>query len=120
MNERRQKPTSIKFTGPVTAGNFTVAGHDISDQHNYSTQPTVSSDQELIASFAELLNIREIPWHTSDLAGVRLVLEDAVEQKNPRVTGVDRAISKLKSVCGDVLVGMLSIGSYSLLMEYFK
>jgi hypothetical protein len=121
VSERRRKTVSIKFTGPITAGTFNnVASGDISDQINYSEQHAAISDRQLLDCFTELLDSRRIPWHNPELADVRLVLEDAVAQENPRVSGMNRAIAKLKDSCGDVLKGMISIGAYALLMGYFK
>jgi hypothetical protein len=94
-------------------------GKNISGQHTATVQHQQVADSEILSCLREVLAVRQIPWSDSDLADVRRVIEEALAQKNPRTPGLKPAIVKLRGLCGDVLVGMLSNGAYQLLLSFF-
>lgn len=104
--------------GTFSGGIFNVAGNDVTGPHVSSSNNAPPSDVQLLECLKEVLDLREIPWSDSDLAAIRRVMEAAVEQRNPRLSGLQQALTRLSSICRDVAVGVVSNGAFQLLLRY--
>jgi hypothetical protein len=115
----RNESVQIKI-GTFSGGIVNIAGNDISGANTSAVYHGRPSDDQVLKCLKEILDLREIPWSDSELANVRRVMEAALKQRNPRMSGLKQAVAKLGSVCGDVAVGVLGNGAYQLLMRYFS
>jgi len=100
------------------AGILNIASGDISGT-NIANAEAESLNDRLIASMAEILALREIPWSDSRLVEARADIEDAVKQNDPSSPSLKRAFAMLQKVCSEVAFGVLGNGAYQLLIQHF-
>jgi hypothetical protein len=121
--ERKSMGNARKKSPTIHIGNFSgvfnVAGQNIPDQNNNITEQAAPSDAQLLSFLAEVLRLQQVPWTSPDLVDVRYVLEEAVNQRNPRISGLKQAVIKLRAICGDVIIGVLGNEAFQLL-QHFK
>lgn len=108
---------SIRIENP-SGSTIIVAGGNISKPYTSTAQNVQISDSQLLLCLREILDLQEIPWSDSELVDVRRVIQEALTERNPRKPELKRKLVKLQSVCGEVLVGMLSSGAYQLLLHF--
>jgi hypothetical protein len=113
----RNKSQSIRINKLVASGGVKFAGRDISDTHITTAELQPSNDQ-LLAWLKLMRDSQDISWSGLELAEVRRIIERALAEQNPQIPGLKRALKKLQSVCGDVLVGILGNGAYQLLQNF--
>jgi hypothetical protein len=117
MQNSRDPKYSIHI-GTVSGG-VVYAGNDISGSPTTNIYHAPLSGDQVLSSLNVLLGLNEIPWINPDLAEVRHVLEEAIRQQNPQMSGLKRAFTKLGEVCGQVAIGVLSNGAFQVLQQHF-
>ncbi len=121
--ERKRMSNGTGGAPKINIGNmsgvFNYAERDFIVNDGQNVQNNDVSDDRIISCIEEVLNSPNIPWSAPDLVTVRRVMEYAVTEKDPNVSGLSQAVSKLKEICGDVGIGMLGNGAYQLLMQHF-
>lgn len=119
---RRNAGMDQEKSPSINIGNFAGilnVGRRIAGQHVAAVQQTNISDTEILSYLREILSSPQITWTDSELTAIRPVVEEALAQGNPRLQGLKRAVNKLCSICGDVLIGVLGNGAYQMLLTYF-
>lgn len=118
MRHDPSDPPSINI-GTFT-GILNYAGKNVSGSHTAKISQTQPSDDEVLSWLREVLGLREIPWSNSDLTDVRYAIEEALEQRNPRISGLKQAVVKLGNICQQVAIGVAGNSAYALLMQHFR
>jgi hypothetical protein len=118
MSSSRDSGRSIHIE--TLSGNLFYAENDISGSPTTNIYQERSSDRQILSSLAALLELREIPWASPDLTDVRRVMEEALKQQNPRVSGLKKAINKLWGICEQVAIGVLSNGAWQVLQQHVR
>ena len=114
----RGDPPSIQITN--FSGILNYAGRNVSGSHTAKISHVQPSDDEVISWLRALLSLAEVPWSDPELTGIRQTIEVAVEQQNPRMSGLKQAILKFGDICQQIAIGVVSNGAYQLLLQYFK
>lgn len=108
----------------INIGTFTgilnYAGKNVSGSHTAKISHIQPSDDQVLSWLGEVLGLSEIPWSNSDLIDIRYAIEEALEQRNPRMSGLKQAVIKLGSICRQVAIGVAGNGAYELLMQHFR
>jgi hypothetical protein len=118
MSNSRDPGHSIHIE--TLSGNLFYAENDISGSPTTNIYQGRPSDRQVLSSLAALLELREIPWARPDLTEVRRVMEEALKQQNPRVSGLKKAINKLWGICEQVAIGVLSNGAWQVLQQHVR
>ncbi len=119
---KMQNPRHPKYSihiGTVSGG-VIYAGNDISGSPTANVYNAPLSGDQVLSSLKVLLGLQEIPWINPDLAEVRHVIEEAIRRQNPQMSGLRRAFNKLAEVCGQIAIGVLSNGTYQILLQHFR
>lgn len=119
---KMQNPRHPKYSIHIgnVSGSVIYAGNDISGSPTANVYNAPLSGDQVLSSLKILLGLQEIPWINPDLAEVRHVIEEAIRQQNPQMSGLRRAFNKLAEVCGQVAIGVLSNGTYQILLQHFR
>lgn len=91
-------------------------GKNIRGHHTSAVHQTYISDSAILGCLKEILGLQQIAWSDPRLADVRMLIEEALAKKDPKLPGLQQALTKLRNVCGEVLIRILSNGAYSALM----
>ncbi len=102
------------------SGILNYAGRNISGSHTARVSQKQPTDDEVLSWLSTLLDLPEVPWSNSDLTDIRCMIEQAIEQRNPRMSGLKQAIIKFGNICQQIAIGVASNGAYQLLLQYFK
>jgi hypothetical protein len=108
----------------INIGTFTgilnYAGKNVSGSHTAKISQKQPSDDEVLSWLREVLGLREIPWSDSELTDVRYTIEEAIEQQNPRASGLKQAVITLGNICQQVAIGVAGNSAYALLTQHFR
>lgn len=122
--ERRNMHHDPSDRPSINIGTFTgilnYAGKNVSGSHTAKISHVQPSDDQVLSWLGAVLGLSEIPWSNSDLIDVRYTIEEALEQRNPRMSGLKQAVIKLGSICQQVAIGVAGNGAYELLMQHFR
>jgi hypothetical protein len=118
MPNSRDSGSSINIG--MLSGSLIYAGNDISGSPRVDIYHSRPSNDQVLSSLEVVLELRDIPWSNPDLAEVRRVFEEAIKQQNPQGSSLERAIKKLKTICEQIAIGVLSNGAFQVLMQHIK
>jgi hypothetical protein len=122
--ERRNMSHDSSDRPSINIGTFTgiltYAGKNVSGSHTANISQTRPSDNEVLSWLETVLELNEIPWSDHELTDIRHLIEEALEQKDPQMSGLKQAIVKLGSFCQQIAIGVAGNGAYQLLIEHFK
>ncbi|WP_141954708.1 hypothetical protein [Actinoallomurus bryophytorum] len=115
---RPSRKGSRSQTFNINGGIFSYAEGDISGNQQ-KVEYVQLSDEQVLSYIKDVLRSSEIPWSDPELVEARRVMSNAVAERDPHKPGLTQAISKLASICGDIVVGVLGNGAYQLLIQNF-
>ena len=108
----------------INIGNFSgilnYAGKNISGSHTANNSGVQPADDEVLSWLRTVLGLAEIPWSNPDLTVIRYTIEQALTQRNPRMSGLKQAIVKLGNICQQIAIGVAGNATYAMLLQHFK
>jgi hypothetical protein len=115
----QNEPSNSPHINIGTFAGILNVGKNISGRHTVRVRQEQVSEVQLLVCIRQVLDLQEIPWSDPRLGDVREVMEEAVAQQNPRLSGMKQAVARLKETCEDVAVGVLGNGVFQLLVNCF-